>query len=102
MANVLRSEFLGATLQRKDVSHAKPAEKVQTQALFQKKAKKVEQKAGGLVKQAKKQVSQVQKTATKQTKKVTKQAKSVAGSKKTKGWLGNAGGAEDLDRWYGK
>ena len=38
-------------------------------------------------------------------KKVQKKAPAAArktGAKATKGWLGGAGGAQDLDRWYGE
>ena len=42
-------------------------------------------------------VSQVQKASP--VKKAVSALKS--GSKRTKGWLGGEGGAQDLDKWYG-
>ena len=96
MANALRSEFLGATLTRTEISQTRGAERVQTQALFNKKtAKKVEKKV-------EKKVQKVQKTATKTASKATKQVKKAASGKRTKGWFGEAGGAQGLDKWYGK
>ena len=96
MANALRSEFLGATLKRTEVSQTKAAERVQTQALFNKKG------AQKQVKKAEKQVKKVQKTATKQASKAVSQVKKAAGGKRTKGWFGEAGGAQGLDKWYGE
>jgi hypothetical protein len=92
MANVLRSEFLGASLKRTEVSQTKAAERVQTQAVFGKKT----------AKKAEKTASKVQKTASKVTKKATQQIKKATGGKRTKGWFGGVGGAQDLDKWYGK
>lgn len=117
MANALRSDFLGATLQRSGMSSAKMAERVQTQAFFSSKApkkaekaakvapkkaekavKQIEKKVQKAVPQAKKVVPQVQKKAAQ----VTKQVKKAASGKSTKGWFGGQGGASDLDRWYGE
>ncbi|CAL8463008.1 g2542 [Coccomyxa elongata] len=95
MANALRSEFLGATLKRTEVSQTKAAERVQTQALFSKKG------AQKQAKKAEKQVKKVQKTATKQASKAVSQVKKAAGGKRTKGWFGEEGGAQGLDKWYG-
>lgn len=92
MANALRSEFLGATLKRTEVSQTKSVERVQTQALFNKKT----------AKKAEKSVQKAQKTATRTATKVVKQAKKAASGKKTKGWFGEEGGAQGLDKWYGK
>ena len=92
MANALRSEFLGATLKRTEISQTRGAERVQVQALFNKKtAKKVEKK-----------VAKVQKSASKTASKATKQVKKAASGKRTKGWFGEAGGAQGLDKWYGE
>ena len=124
MANALRSDFLGKALQRSEMSSAKVAERVQTQALFNKKTtktatkqvKKVEQKAKSAVPQLKKAVPQLkkavpqlkkaapqlQKKATQVQKSVTKQAKKATSGKATKGWFGGTGGASDLDKWYGE
>ncbi len=97
MANALRSDFLGASLKRTEVSQTKAAERVQTQAIFgkPKAAKKAESKV-------QKTATKVQKTASKVQKQATKQVKKVASGKKTKGWFGGVGGAQDLDKWYGK
>ncbi len=92
MANVLRSDFLGASLKRTEVSQTKAAERVQTQAIFGKKA----------AKKAEKTATKVQKSATKVAKQATKQVKKAASGKKTKGWFGGVGGAQDLDKWYGE
>ena len=113
MANALRSEFLGKALQRSEMSSAKAAERVQTQALFNKKTtktatkqvKKVEQKAKSALPQLnklKKAVPQLQKKAGQAQKSVTKQAKKATSGKSSKGWFGGAGGASDLDKWYGE
>jgi hypothetical protein len=114
MANALRSEFLGKTLQRTEMSSAKAAERVQTQALFNKKAtktatkqvKQVQKKAQKAVPQLQKKVQkavpQLQKKATQVQKSATKQVKKAASGKSTKGWFGGVGGASDLDRWYGE
>lgn len=100
MANALRSEFLGATLKRTEVSQTKAAERVQTQALFSKKgAQKGAQKQA---KKAESTVKKVQKTATKQASKAVSQVKKAAGGKRTKGWFGEEGGAQGLDKWYGE
>ena len=107
MANVLRSEFLGSALQSRTATSSKPAQRVQTQALF-KKAEKTAKRAGSQVTQkAKGAASKAQKTAKKSTKSAPspfkKAQKAVSGSsKKTKGWLGGAGGAQGLDKWYGE
>ena len=106
MANVLRSEFLGSALQSRSASSSKPAQRVQTQALFNfKKAQKdVKREASKVTQKAKKATSKVQKSAKKSAPSPFKKAqKAVSGSgKKTKGWLGGAGGAQGLDRWYGE
>lgn len=104
MANALRSEFLGASLKRTEVSQTKVAERVQTQAIFgRKSAKKAEQTASKVQSKVQKTAGKVQKQATKVQKQATKQVKkATAGGKRTKGWFGGVGGPQDLDRWYGE
>lgn len=113
MANVLRSEFLGASLQRTEMKSARAAERVQTQALFNKKAspKKAASQAKGTVKSVQKKVQKsVQKAVPQKAaqafkkgpQKAVKAVKKATGGKGTKGWFGGVGGASDLDRWYGE
>lgn len=107
MANVLRSEFLGSALQSRTAISSKPAQKVQTQALF-KKAEKTAKRVGSQVTQkAKGAAGKAQKTAKKSApspfKKAQKAVSKASGSsRKTKGWLGGVGGAQGLDKWYGE
>jgi len=106
MANVLRSEFLGSALQSRTATSSKPAQKVQTQALF-KKAEKTAKRVGSQVTQkAKGAAGKAQKTAKKSApspfKKAQKAVSKASGSRKTKGWLGGVGGAQGLDKWYGE
>lgn len=60
--------------------------------------KKAEKTAKKVQKQAPKKV---QKAAPKAIKSPKKQLKKGA-SKATKGWFGDAGGAQSLDKWYGE
>ena len=60
--------------------------------------KKAEKAAGKVAKQAPKKV---QKAAPKASKKPAKALKKGA-SKATRGWLGDTGGAQSLDKWYGR
>ena len=104
MANVLRSEFLGTALQSRTATSSKPAQRVQTQALFKKAEKAAKRGASQVTQKAKGAAGKAQKTAKKSAPSPFKKAqKAVSGSsKKTKGWLGGAGGAQGLDKWYGE
>lgn len=72
--------------------------------------KKADKKAPNLpnpLQGAKKAQKKVQKAAPRAAQKVKKQApakakKAVGGGGRTKGWFGGAGGAQDLDKWYGE
>ena len=105
---MLRSEFLGSALQSRTATSSKPAQRVQTQALFKKAEKTAKRQSSGIGQKAKQAVSKVQKSAKKSAPKsapspIKKAQKAVSrGGKKTKGWLGGAGGAQGLDKWYGK
>ena len=105
MANVLRSEFLGSALQSRTATSSKPAQRVQTQALFKKAEKSLKREASKVTQKAKGAAGKAQKTAKKSSapSPFKKAQKAVSGSsKKTKGWLGGVGGAQGLDKWYGK
>ena len=106
MANVLRSEFLGSALQSRTATSSKPAQRVQTQALFKKAEKTAKRQGSGIAQKAKQATSKVQKSAKKSApspiKKAQKAVSRASSGKKTKGWLGGAGGAQGLDKWYGK
>ena len=107
MANILRSDFLGTALQSSTASSSKPAQRVQTQALFKKAEKTAKRQASSVTQKAKGAVGKAQKTAKKAQKTapspIKKAQKAVSGnSKRTKGWLGGAGGAQGLDKWYGE
>ncbi|CAL5223250.1 g5732 [Coccomyxa viridis] len=103
MANVLRSEFLGSALQSRTATSSKPAQRVQTQALFKKAEKSLKRETSKVAQKAKGAAGKAQKTAKKSAPSPLKKAqKAVSGSsKKTKGWLGGVGGAQGLDKWYG-
>ncbi len=104
MANVLRSEFLGSALQSRTATSSKPAQRVQTQALFKKAEKSLKRETSKVAQKAKGAAGKAQKTAKKSAPSPLKKAqKAVSGSsKKTKGWLGGVGGAQGLDKWYGE
>ena len=103
---MLRSEFLGSALQSRTATSSKPAQRVQTQALFKKAEKTAKRQGSGIAQKAKQATSKVQKSAKKSApspiKKAQKAVSRASGGKKTKGWLGGAGGAQGLDKWYGK
>ena len=98
MANVLRSEFLGSALQSRTATSSKPAQRVQTQALFKKAEKSLKRETSKVAQKAKGAAGKAQKTAKKSAPSPLKKAqKAVSGSsKKTKGWLGGVGGAQGL------
>ena len=116
MANqMLRSDFLGQTLERSQQLKSAPAPLQRpTQALFGKKAPKkaasgadkLKQQIGGFGQKAQKQVKKSAPAAPKlpSAKKagsqISKSAKKA--TKGTKGWLGGAGGAKDLNKFYGE
>ncbi len=118
----MRSGFLGTSLRdsrKVETAKAARSQNLQVQALFDglKKAvgkgekeagkaagkaskfgKKIQQKAPAKPKLAAKKGTQTFKKA---AKKGTQAAKG-GGSRRTGGWLGGAGGAQGLDKWYGK
>ena len=128
MANALRSEFMGKTLKSSQVATAPRQQKFQVNALFKKAQKQVNKadatakklapaapgKATQIFKQAqravKKQAPAKPQNVFNQAKKAQKKAaasipsgKGAGVPKRTKGWLGEAaGGAQNLDKWYGK
>ena len=100
--------------------HVQVPRRVVTQAIFKKAQKAVKaapQKAQSAVKSAQSATKKLQRQAPAPLKKAQSAAKKVqrqapspikkaqsalkSGSKRTKGWLGGAGGAQDLDKWYG-
>lgn len=109
---MLRSHFLGQTLERSTQPKATSVPVQQTtQALFGNKgknkgkqaaggAKGIFQKAKGATKQAQKQASKSAPSAPKRAGSPAKKQGSKA-AKASKGWLGGAGGAENLDKFYG-
>ncbi len=62
-----------------------PAQTLRVQALFTKKGGKTTTKKASTVKKAA----------------PAPKPKSSGGTRKTKGWFGDEGGAQDLDKWYG-
>ena len=117
MANtMLRSGFLGQTLEQgaQMKSASSPVQKT-TQALFGKKqakqapkkaagaADKLKQAVGGATQKAQKQVKRSAPAAPspKKAGSQVKKAAKKAAPKGTKGWLGGAGGAKDLNKFYG-
>ncbi len=99
---------------------AQAPRRVVTQAIFKKAQKAIKaapQKAQSAVKGAQSQAKKVQRQAPAPLKKAQGAAKKAqkkapspikkaqsalkSGTKRTKGWFGGAGGAQDLDKWYG-
>jgi hypothetical protein len=102
------------------VRRAQAPRRVVTQAIFKKAQKAIKaapQKAQSAVKGAQSQAKKVQRQAPAPLKKAQGAAKKAqkkapspikkaqsalkSGTKRTKGWFGGAGGAQDLDKWYG-
>ncbi|KAK9829526.1 hypothetical protein WJX72_006332 [[Myrmecia] bisecta] len=105
MATAMRTEFLGSSLKRTEAAPSQAsAPRVQVQAIFKKKAapQKASQKATQVVKKAATQVKRAAPAAPKPVKKAASAVRKASpGRKGTKGWLGGAGGADNLDKWYG-
>lgn len=59
-------------------------------------------KPEALFKKASKAPKKAAKAADKTKKAVKKAAVKVAGTRASRGWLGGLGGAQNLDKWYGK
>jgi light-harvesting complex II chlorophyll a/b binding protein 5 len=117
MATAMRTEFLGTSLKRTEVAPSKAsAPRLQVQAIFKKKpaqeaqnakksATQVLRKAQTQVKKAapsiKKAAPAPAKKAQTQVRRVANQVQRKSGTRATKGWLGGAGGPDNLDKWYG-
>ena len=118
MATSMRSGFLGTSLKdsrKVETPRAARSQNMQVQALFkglQKAAGKGEKEASKAAGKASKFGKKVQQKAPakpklgakKGTQTVKKAAKKATkgGTRSTGGWLGGAGGAQGLEKWYGE
>lgn len=119
MATSMRSGFLGTSLKdsrKVETAKAARSQNLQVQALFgglkkavgkgEKEAGKAAGKASKFGKKAAQKAPAPPKLAarkgTQTVKKAAKKSPAKGGSKRTAGWLGGEGGAQGLDKWYGK